>query len=73
MWLARKMANGAIFSGPIALIRSTRARSASVSAGMVPIRRLQANGDTQLDRTPKCCISSAMNLDRPTMPILAAE
>ena len=53
-------------------MRSTRAFCSGVSTGMVPIRRDQANGDTQLERTWKRAMSSAIDLDRPTMPILAA-
>ena len=53
-------------------IRSTRAFCSGVSTGMVPISRDQANGDTQLERTLKRAMSSAIDLDRPTMPSLAA-
>ena len=63
---------GAIFSGPICLIFSTRAFWASVSVGMVPIIRVQANGETQLERTLKRPMSSAIDFDSPTMPSLAA-
>src|SRR6266478_5045451 len=70
--LSRKAHNGAIFSGPICWILATRAFSASVSVGMVPIRRLQANGETQFERTLKRFMSSAIDFDRPTMPSLAA-
>ena len=53
-------------------MRSTRAFCASVSAGMVPIMRVQANGEMQLERTLKRAMSSAIDFDRPTMPSLAA-
>ena len=42
------------------------------SVGMVPIKRLQAKGETQFERTLKRRISSAIERDRPTMPIFAA-
>ena len=70
--LSRNADSGAIFSGPICCMRATRAFSSSVSVGMVPIRRLQANGDTQFERTLKRFMSSAIDFDRPTMPSLAA-
>ena len=41
-------ATGAMCSGPIFLIFSTRAFWASVSVGMVPIIRVQAKGEMQL-------------------------
>ena len=41
--------------------------------GMVPIMRVQANGEMQFERTLKAAMSSAIERDRPTMPILAAE
>ena len=44
----------------------------AVVMGMVPMRRLQANGEMQFDRTPKRCISSAIDFDSPTMPSFAA-
>ena len=53
-------------------MRSTRAFSSGVSVGMVPISRDQANGETQLERTLKRAMSSAIDFDRPTMPSLAA-
>ncbi|MGY3080753.1 hypothetical protein ACVWZZ_007161 [Bradyrhizobium sp. LM6.10] len=39
---------------------------------MVPIMRVHANGETQLERTLKRLMSSAIDFDRPTMPSLAA-
>ena len=70
--LSRNTLSGAIFSGPIAWMPATRAFSSSVLVGMVPIRRLQAKGDTQFERTLKRAMSSAIDFDRPTMPSLAA-
>ena len=45
---ARKTATGAMCSGPMRLTFSTRAFCASVSVGIVPIIRVQANGEMQL-------------------------
>ena len=44
-------------------MRSTRAFCSGVSTGMVPIRRDQANGETQLERTLKRAMSSAIDFD----------
>src|SRR4029450_57707 len=60
--LSRKAHIGAIFSGPICLIFSTRAFWASVSVGMVPIMRVHANGERPLGRTLKRPMSSAVDL-----------
>src|SRR5260370_25718588 len=65
--LARNTAIGAIFSVLMVLTRSTRAFSSGVSVGMVPIIRLQANGEMQLERTLTPDMSSAIDLDKPTM------
>ena len=54
------------------MIFSTRAFCSGVSAGMVPIMRLQAKGEMQFERTLKRSMSSAIDFDRPTMPSLAA-
>ena len=35
--------------------------------------RLQAKGEMQLERTLNFCMSSAIDLDKAVMPILAAE
>ena len=71
--LARNTQIGAIFDAVmVVLTRSTRAFCSGVSTGMVPISRDQANGDTQLERTLKRAMSSAIDFDRPTMPSLAA-
>ena len=70
---SRNTAIGAILAGVIFLERSRRATWAGVSAGMVPIMRVQANGEMQLERTLNAAISSAIERDRPMMPILAAE
>ena len=56
----------------VVLTRSTRAFCSGVSTGMVPISRDQANGETQLERTLKRAMSSAIDFDSPTMPSLAA-
>ena len=45
--LARNTATGAMCSGPIFLIFSTRVFCASVSVGMVPIMRVHAKGEMQ--------------------------
>src|SRR5450830_1064180 len=71
--LARHTASGAILAGVICLMRSTRAFSASVSVGVLPIMRHQAKGAMQLLRTLNFCMSSAMDLDSAAMPSLAAE
>src|SRR3546814_4626255 len=47
--LSRMTARGAILSADIALKRSTRSRSASVSAGIVAVIRLQAKGAMQFE------------------------
>src|SRR3546814_1447401 len=70
---ARKTARGAILSADIALKRSTRSRSASVSAGIVAVIRLQAKGAMQFEVTPERAISSAIELEGPTTPIRSAE
>ena len=70
--LQRYATNGAIFSGVIRFIFSTRATSSGVSVGIVPISRLQAKGATQFERTPKRDMSSAIHFDSATMPSLAA-
>src|SRR5579862_3639231 len=70
---SRKTAMGAILAGVIFLERSSLAFCASVSAGMVPIMRVQAKGGVQLERTLTAAMSSAIDRDKPIMPILAAE
>ena len=70
--LARKTASGAIFSAPMLLSRSTRVFSSGVSAGMVPMSRLQAKGEMQFERTLKRAMSRAIDFESPTIPILAA-
>ncbi len=71
--LPRNTQIGAIFDAVMVFwMRSTRAFSSGVVVGMVPIRRDQANGDTQLERTLNRAMSSAIDLDSPTMPSLAA-
>ncbi|MNW14153.1 hypothetical protein D3C71_2123000 [compost metagenome] len=54
-------------------IFSTWRACSSVLAGMVSVMRLQARGAMQFERTLKAAMSSAMALDRPTMPSLAAQ
>ncbi len=63
---------GAIFAGFICVMRARRFFCSSVSEGTVPVSRLHAVGEMQLERTPKRFMSSAMDFDSPTMPILAA-
>ena len=65
-------ATGAILFGVMALIFSTRAAWVSSAMGMVPISRLQANGEIQFDRTPKRDMSKASDFESPTMPSFAA-
>ncbi len=71
--LARYTASGAIFEVSMLFSFSTRAFCSGVSAGMVPIMRLQAKGAMQFERTLYFAMSSAIDLDSPTMPSLAAE
>ncbi len=52
--------------------RSTRAFSSGVSVGIVPMSRLHAKGEMQFERTLKRAMSSAIDLESPTIPILAA-
>ena len=59
-------------AGVICFMRSTRAFSASVSVGIEPIMRLQANGAMQLERTLNFCMSSAIDFDSAMIPSLAA-
>ena len=63
---------GAIRSGTILLRPSTRFFCSGVSVGMVPIMRLQAKGEIQLEVTLYLAMSRAIDLDRPTIPSLAA-
>src|SRR5499426_2881964 len=71
--LARNTTIGAILDAVmVAWTRSTRAFCSGVSTGMVPMRRDQAKGDTQLERTWKRDMSRAIDFDRPTIPSLAA-
>ena len=70
---ARNTASGAIFAVSMVFSFSTRSRWSGVSAGMEPIMRLQAKGAMQLERTRYFAMSSAIDLDNPTMPSFAAE
>jgi hypothetical protein len=70
--LRRKTAIGAILSGVIFFARSSRACCSGVSAGIVPIMRVQAKGEMQFERTSNAFMSSAIDFERPTMPIFAA-
>src|SRR6218665_3239861 len=64
---------GAIVSGPMLRIFSTWRACSAVLEGMVSVMRLQASGAMQFERTLKAAMSSAIALDRPTMPSLAAQ
>ena len=70
---AKKITSGATLSALILFSFSTRDRCASVSVGIEAVILLHAKGATQFERTPKRAISSAIDWDSPTTPILAAE
>src|SRR5262249_10224175 len=70
--LPRYTASGAIFSGVISRMRSTRAFSAGVSDGIESIMRVKANGAMQFERNLKRSMSSAIARESPTMPNFAA-
>ena len=57
----------------IGLVRVAAGHGSEVDSIVVPIMRDQAKGAMAFERTPNFAMSSAIDLESPTMPILAAE
>src|SRR5882762_9013133 len=52
---------------------ASESRNTAIGALLAGVMRVQAKGEMQLERTLKAAMSSAIERERPTMPILAAE
>ena len=63
-------ASTSVFGPPVFSLRGVNFNSFQASAP--PTVRVQAKGAMAFERTPKRCMSSAIDFDRPTMPSLAA-